>query len=313
MGNVYAQGDTGPSLVGISGIAREPDGQWVVIATNPQTSVSQVVRIDSATGNRTIVSDANTGSGPTLEILRGIAVESNGQLLVVDTDTKSGRVLRVDPASGDRTIVSDANIGGGPAIGLPGGIAIEAGGQLIVLNDILESGEPQVLRIDPTSGNRSVVSDANTGSGPALSGLPGAVTLDAQGRIFVVLMSPFGVIMRVDPTNGNRTALSGFPGNLAPQAWGIAAEASGQLVVAASPNNGGPTVYGADPDTGDSSVVSSATVGGGVPFMGMLTGIAVDTDGQLLVTDFMFAGQGAGWVYQVDPASGNRSMFSPRQ
>jgi len=311
MENRHVEGDAGPSLAGISGIAREPDGQWVVIATNNLTGASQVARIDSATGDRAIVSDANTGGGPALQVLRGIAVEASGQLLVVDTDLKTGRVLRVDPVSGDRTIVSDANTGGGPALGMPGGIAIEAGGQLIVLDGSL-NGNPRVLRIDPTSGNRSIVSDANTGSGPALGGLPGAVTLDAQGRIFAVLIAaPFGVIMRIDPTNGDRTALPNFPGNLMAQAWGMAVEAGGQLVVAVSPD--APVVYRADPNTGDSSVVSSANVGGGLPFMGMLTGIAVDANGQLLVTDFMFAGQGAGWVYQVDPISGNRSMFSPRQ
>jgi len=52
------------------------------------------------------------GSGPGFVQPRGIAVEANGSLVVVDFGLEA--VVRVDPSSGDRTIISDASIGSGP-------------------------------------------------------------------------------------------------------------------------------------------------------------------------------------------------------
>jgi hypothetical protein len=49
------------------------------------------------------------GSGPAFRNPWGIAVEANGNLVVVDLGLAA--VVRVNPVSGDRTIVSDANTG----------------------------------------------------------------------------------------------------------------------------------------------------------------------------------------------------------
>ncbi len=67
-----------------------------------------VVRVDPVSGDRTIISDDSTGSGPGFGILLfGITVEANGDLVV--TTAAMDAVIRVNPVSGDRTIVSDAN------------------------------------------------------------------------------------------------------------------------------------------------------------------------------------------------------------
>jgi len=52
------------------------------------------------------------GSGPGFVTPRGIAVEADGSLVVVDLGLQA--VVRVDPVSGDRTIISDASTGSGP-------------------------------------------------------------------------------------------------------------------------------------------------------------------------------------------------------
>jgi len=62
--------------------------------------------------HRTILSDASIGSGPGFVSPRGIAVEADGSLVVVDIGLEA--VVRVDQVSGDRTIISDASIGSGP-------------------------------------------------------------------------------------------------------------------------------------------------------------------------------------------------------
>ena len=53
-------------------------------------------------------------------------------------------------------------IGSGPGFVNPVGIAVEADGSLVVTDFGLEA----VVRVDPISGDRTIISDANTGSGP---------------------------------------------------------------------------------------------------------------------------------------------------
>jgi len=65
--------------------------------------------VDPVSGDRTIVSDASTGSGRGFETPLGIAVETDGSLVVADRSLEA--VVRVDPLGGDRTIVSGASTG----------------------------------------------------------------------------------------------------------------------------------------------------------------------------------------------------------
>src|SRR5262249_58465445 len=128
--------------------------------------LAAVVRVDRQTGDRTIVSDASTGGGPQFQAPFDLAVEADGHAVVLDTHV----VLRVDPSSGERTIVSGGSIarGSGPALSQPAGIAVEADGHLLVLESAL--GLRAILRGDPPSGDRIIVSDAMTGHGPAFVG-----------------------------------------------------------------------------------------------------------------------------------------------
>ena len=54
------------------------------------------------------------------------------------------------------------SIGSGPGFVAPFGIAVEADGSLVVVDIDLES----VVRVDQVSGDRTIISDASTGSGP---------------------------------------------------------------------------------------------------------------------------------------------------
>ena len=102
---------------------------------------------------------------------RGIAVEADGSLVVVDSGLDA--VVRVDPETGDRTIISrgiDPNgvydmVGIGISFSLPRGIAVEENGSLVVV----DSGEDTVVRVDPETGDRTIISDNEMGMGPRLS------------------------------------------------------------------------------------------------------------------------------------------------
>ncbi len=90
-------------------------------------------RVDPVTGDRTIVSDAATGTGTAFVFPTAVAVEADGSLVVVDGGLDA--VFRVDTVTGDRTIVSDAATGTGTGFVAPLGVAVEADGSLVVVDN----------------------------------------------------------------------------------------------------------------------------------------------------------------------------------
>ena len=129
---------SGQNLERPEGIAIAANGDLVVADQGP-SSVDAVVRIDPTTGNRTVVSKASVGGGPNFSDVRGVAVESTGDILVVDIGLEA--VLRVDPCTGDRTIVSSSAVGNGTDFDQPRGIAIVAAAASDCGNGVLDAGE----------------------------------------------------------------------------------------------------------------------------------------------------------------------------
>jgi len=246
-------------------------------------------------GDRTPVN-----GGPAFEAPLGIAVEADGNLVVVDIDLK--RVLRVNPVNGTRSIVSDAGRGSGPCFETVWDIAVEDDGSLMVVDSGLHALNA-VLRVDPVSGDRSIVSGGGTGSGTPFGQGPIAIAVEAGGSL-VVLDQDLEAVVRVNPASGARSVLSGSgrgsgPAFSAPT--GIAVEADGGLVIV---DNGLEAVLRVDPVSGDRVIVSDSGTGSGPSFK-VPWDIAVEADGQLVVADRMLKA-----VLRVDPANGNRSILS---
>jgi hypothetical protein len=77
---------------------------------------------------------------------------------------------------------------------------VEASGTLVV------SDREQVLRVDPVSGDRTVVSGIGIGRGPLLNSLQD-IAVAASGAL-VVVDTWLGAVVRVDPVSGDRIVLS---------------------------------------------------------------------------------------------------------
>ncbi len=86
------------------------DGDFVVI----DSGLGAVVHVDQITGDRTILSDDSTGGGPGFLIPKYIAVTTDGDFVVSETEARINAVVHVDQITGDRTILSDATTGTGP-------------------------------------------------------------------------------------------------------------------------------------------------------------------------------------------------------
>jgi sugar lactone lactonase YvrE len=298
------------SLTGPIALAVEAAGTLVVLAKAEGFDTSlKVLRIDPVSGHTTVVSGATTiafgpplmitGSGPALVDPTAIAVEAAGTLVVVDT----GRMLRIDPVSGDRVLVSGDGLGSGPALVHPVAMVVEATGALVVVDT--KAGafpEASVLRVDPVSGARAIVSDAMTGSGPALF-MPTAIAVEAPGTL-VVADAGLEALVRIDPLSGARTLafdgrLGGGPVVNVPTA--MAVEAPGTLVVA---DAGYQAVLRVDPVSGTRGIISGPTLGSGPPFHGPVA-IAVEAAGTLAVVDVTDKA-----ILRVDPVSGNRTLIA---
>ncbi len=74
-----------------------------------------------------------------------------------------------------------AQVGSGPGFESPSGLAVEADGSLVVVDDGLDA----VVRVDPVSGDRMIISDASTGSGPGFV-TPLGIAVEADGNLVVV-------------------------------------------------------------------------------------------------------------------------------
>jgi len=96
------------------------------------------------------------------------AILRTGDILVVNSSTNG--VYQIDPASGNRTVISSTahGVGAGPALGVHqfgGEVAISPSGEIYVTNTGYYGAAGYVYRIDPTTGNRSILSgDGSLGS-----------------------------------------------------------------------------------------------------------------------------------------------------
>ena len=289
-----------------------------ILVVDPDAAAGpSVVRVDPVDGTRTLVSANKDPAGPpNLVSPVGIAVEEDGDLLVVDTNALSGGALiRIDPETGTRSLVSaNGNPAGGPAFAFPTGLALEADGDILVISGA------GVIRVDPDSGTRSAVSANGNPAGAPGFAEPFGIAVEADGGIMVTDDMAFtyatGGVIGVDPASGARTTVSANLAPAQPPAFvdpeGIAVEAAGPLVVA------DPAVVGAvggallrvNPASGRRALLSAnGSPSGGASFIATV-GVALEADGDIVVADAGDLAMADGQVIRVDPGNGKRTLVS---
>jgi hypothetical protein len=215
----------GPAFLGPRSLAAQSDHRLVVSDRSSTPSLAAVVRVDPASGDRTVLSgcldpscSSVAGSGPALHRALGIAVAPGGALLVAN----SFALFSVDPDSGARSIVSGCTdlactgqVGSGPAFGQPFDVAVEAGGDAVVTDAEPGSAFRAVFRVDRETGARSILSGCAdpacgslVGAGPPFSDGLGGVGIDAAGDLWVADLE-VDAVFHVDAASGDRTLVSG--------------------------------------------------------------------------------------------------------
>jgi large repetitive protein len=294
-------------------------GDILVVDPGPPGG-ARVVRVDPDDGTRTLVSANNApAGGPSLVQPAGIAVDPDGDIVVVDSYAfTGGGVIRVDPVSGARTAVSANGMPtGGPDFFSPTALAIEADGDIVASDgNASAGGTGLVIRIDPDSGARTTVSANGMPAGAPDFASPFGIAVEADGDIVVIDQDAFAGeagLIRVDPGSGVRSTASS---NAAPgpyfvdPGWGIAVEADGQMVVTDSVEGTPPGgVFRVDPVSGRRTVLSANGAPAGGPDFVSPNGLAIEADGDILVVDDGVE-VGDGKVIRVDPTSGARTLVS---
>src|SRR4051812_99059 len=265
--------------------------------------------------------------------LAGAGQAAGAKYLYVSDQTafpNGGGVIRVDVASGVRARVSENRAPAqqfGPDFVVPERLAVEADGNILVVGTWSYAGGPPlpgVVRIDPGTGARSVVSLNGLQVGPSF-GSPNGIAVEATGNIVVNDCSgppngPNGdrdTIFRVNPGNGTRTVLSsdsapssvaglefscptdvavepsgglqtpptaGSPNRSPPPPPGVAVGPRGAIVTP-QPAGFPPRILRVDAGNGARTLVSADTQPPRPPGYGDLRGIPLGNGGASLVTD----------------------------
>ena len=275
--------------------------------------------VDPVTGQRALLSDfGNPAQGPLGAQPHSATVEVSGAILVADPDAgpDGGALFRVDAATGQRTLLSDfGNPAQGP-VGRPNSTAIETSGAILAIDAKGGANNLGLLfRVDPTSGDRTILHDFSTyvdGTGNT----PHGVIVEDSGAILAIDLNAGsdkdGALFRIDAVTGQRSLVSDF-GDAAQGPLGVdpidLRNESGAAVLVidhAAGIAGLGALFRVDRATGQRTVLSDF----GDPAQGPLgshpSDLARESTGAILVID----NSAHGVLFRVDPATGHRTVVS---
>jgi len=231
-------------------------------ASGPAPGNGEVLRVNPG-GQSTLTTNTAPAGTVNMDDPADMAFLPGGDIVVTDQGFATGipQVIEVDRSTGARTLISGNGRGSGPALVMPNSVAVGPGGDILVTDIAPVTGNPRLLRINPTTGNRSVLTGVGVGGGPAVN----VAAVGVEGVIIYVTDVVGHQIMFVDPFIGNRTLISG-PGTgtgvpfVSPVS--ITSDRPGSIVVLDSEQPAGPGLglgglVRVDLATGDRSVISN--------------------------------------------------------
>jgi hypothetical protein len=201
---------SGTDFDGVVAVAYLPSQDEFLVLTE-----QRVFSVDPVTGARTVIaSDVGgsvIGSGTGFAGAFDIEPAFDGASAIVagcyGSPPCQGQLIAVDLATGNRTLKSGPGTGTGPLdqfVGFARGYDT-----YLVLAQSSDSDDASLVQIHQTTGDRTVISDADTGGGPKLRH-PKAVTYDSYERRAIVIndLDTTLKLIGVDLTTGDRTLLT---------------------------------------------------------------------------------------------------------
>jgi predicted small integral membrane protein len=230
-------------------------------------------------------------SGPTMALG---AVLKAGDILVAGRSGTDGIVFEVDPTTGAYTVLSGSAHGSGPAMHWVTSVTLASDGQLWVTDYGVNGVAPQILKIDPTTGNRVALPAAPQGP---------IMTREVNGRL--VVTSPNG-IFDVDPVSGASQQISG---NSAGSGPGLAVTEGFFVADHFVVSTNSASLVRVDLNTGARQIISAENVGTGP--QAILIDVARESDTSLVTTGlFLGDTDSHAEITRVDPLTGNRVVIA---
>lgn len=302
---------TGPEPVSPDALVIEQASGTPTSLVFASTMPYSLLRLDLATGARSVVADAGTGLGPAFDGLVD---------LVLDTRDSAGpnkalglvagphyQLMSFDLVTGDRTVLADLN-SAAPAVFDPRNLVLDAANDRVLFTSADPVGdEDAVYAIDLDSGIRSTISSAGRGTGPAV-GLFQDLALDESVNPARVILTEEDSILSIDIASGDRTVIASgltdyVPGLLhhdvaGSRLIGLTSGAKATLYGVSLPG-------GAHQEISGPSILGGGTVRGLGPTVFRPTSLVVDTaSGVAYVTDSM-----GNSVLAIDLVSGDRVVI----
>lgn len=268
------------ATVGVSGRVTHPDPASIdvrasagstsvlgVVAANGRFYVKDVPVVDGARMTLTVTASHAGGESDTKSVtLSRTPDQTLVKSMILDgardryllADRYSGTIIAIARNGYVRSLVSGAGKGSGTRLSEPVAIALDAArGQLYVVDSTLDA----VFRIDPVTGDRTIVSGSGVlgngiGSGPSLLA-PTAVVFDAARRLLFVPEDVSDSLFAIDPVSGARTTVSDNRSAFGPIVFywdSLGLDAARNRIIVASPSAS--EQYGIDLSTGVHTVVS---------------------------------------------------------
>jgi hypothetical protein len=257
---------SGPSFARPSAVSLLPGGWpiWMAPGFLVADAEARALYAWSQANRRELWSGPSRGSGPPFVELTDVAASSAGLVTrcVFALDAGLRALISVDEVSGDRTLVSGPGVGTGPELERPIRFVLEpsspnpCAGTALVLDRLLEGGAA-LVRVDLSSGARSIVSDATHGFG---GDFVDPVALELSGAAAFVLDAGLPGVLSVDPITGDREVAFLSPSAFVAPTDLVLHHAAHAFLIA---DAGVPALFSANWIPGTLTVVSGLDVGSG--------------------------------------------------
>jgi hypothetical protein len=184
------------------GLALDAEGNRVLV---PNVD-GQLLAVDLATGARTVISDADSGEGPTLHEAGGVVWDDRSSLSPRALVATSEGIVAVNPTTGDREYLVAPDTGGPELVRR---LALSPdGSSLVALTAV------GLYSVDTTTGVSVLLSGRATflatlvGAGPTFDDAPAALQVDFERGIAYILDISLMAVVAVDLGSGERVLAS---------------------------------------------------------------------------------------------------------